>query len=97
MSNVKSKLLLLGLTAAIVVVVILVGATTLLAESHPFQPGDPLYALQYVAESIQLELTRDDTRRAEFAIELANRRLDEVAAAAGTDHLWPAAEYLIES
>ncbi|KPK07096.1 MAG: hypothetical protein AMJ56_13790, partial [Anaerolineae bacterium SG8_19] len=88
------KILLLSLTGIVILVVLLAGGTTLLAEAHPFQPSDPLYMLQFAAESIRLELIFDKTRRAEFAIELAERRLDDLVQVSNSDQLNIAARYL---
>ena len=50
------KMVLLSLSAVIIIVVLLAGGVILLADSYPFEPGNPLYGLQYAAESVRLEL-----------------------------------------
>ncbi|MCI0731122.1 MAG: DUF5667 domain-containing protein, partial [Chloroflexi bacterium] len=81
------KKLLLILTALVVISVCVMGSIAFLAENHPFYPGDFLYRWQLVAESLQFRLTFDDTRRADLAIDLAGRRLEELGSSIGGDYL----------
>ena len=60
------KRLLLILTLGIIVVVLSFGGVIFLAETHPFVPGDALYAWQRWAEQVQIRLTSDMTRRADI-------------------------------
>src|SRR5687767_10298885 len=77
--------LLLALTAFIILAILLTGLLTLLAESHPLQPGDSFYGLQRLGEAWQLRLTLGATRRADRALDIAERRLADLIAAAEGD------------
>ena len=72
------KKVLVLLTVIIAVAVVLTGTVTLLAEVHPFLPGHPLYPLQFAVESIRLELTFNPTNKADRALDLTERRLEEL-------------------
>jgi hypothetical protein len=52
-----------------------------LAETYPFRFGSPFFGLQHVAEQGRLRLAPDPTWRADFAIDLAERRLADLARA----------------
>ena len=60
-----------------------IGGLYVLSETYPFQPGDALYGLQGTAEGWRLNLTPGDEKRAELSLELAERRLAELAGAQG--------------
>jgi hypothetical protein len=49
-----------------------------LAETYPFHPGNPLFALQSTAEQARINLTGDPVKRAEFSFELVDRRLADI-------------------
>lgn len=65
-----------------------------LAETNPFQPGDLLYELQLSAEYWRLRLTTGDLNQAEFALQLAERRLIDLAQADQPGRVQVAAEAL---
>ncbi len=50
-----------------------------LAETYPFRPGDPLFALQSTAESSRVRLAKDPEKRVEMSFELVERRLADLA------------------
>ena len=50
-----------------------------LAETYPFHPGDPLFALQSTAESSRVKLAKDPEKRVEMSFELVERRLADLA------------------
>ena len=66
-----NMLLIAGLLAAFFVIV-----------ASPFHPWDKLYVFQSNAERIALRLRPGDTQRASFAVDLAERRLADLAMAA---------------
>ena len=80
------KLLALLVVVNLLVVAVL-ASLVFLAETYPFQPGDQLYAVQTLAERGRLHLIPDDTRQAKFAIELAERRLADLARVRGADQI----------
>ena len=88
------KKILIVLTVIIAISVVLTGTVTLLAEVHPFLPGHPLYTLQFAVESIRLELTFNPTNKADRALDLAERRLEELIESANGSDLELAASYL---
>ena len=57
----------------------LLGGLALLAETCPYQPGDPLYPVQVSAESWRLRLTADTTTQANMALDLVEHRLTDLA------------------
>jgi hypothetical protein len=88
--------ILIGLTLLIVLAVITTGTLVFLAERHPFRPGQPLFPIQQMAESLQLRLTFDAADKADLALDLARRRLDDLATA-GTDKQLLAAAPVLKS
>lgn len=58
------------------------GGMLFLAETTPFGYSSPLYGIQTWAEDWRLRLSRDESRRAEFALKLVDRRLADLAHAA---------------
>ena len=79
---------LLALFAVLNLLVVAVLASLIfLAETYPYQPGDRLYKVQTLAERGRLHLIPDDTRQAKFAIELAERRLVDLAQVEGEDQI----------
>ena len=60
-----------------------------LAATYPFVPGQRLYGLQDTAEQLRLRLAPGEERKADFALQLAERRLADLAHATG-DRLPPA-------
>ena len=59
----------------------LVFGMTIVAVNHPFTPGSLLFPVQQLAEQIYLGLTLDKGNKAEIALNLAERRLVELAKA----------------
>ena len=72
---------LLLFSALVLLIVLIAGSLIFLLERHPFRPGHVLYPLQARAEALSLTLTAGATRKADRALDLAARRLDDVAAA----------------
>jgi len=66
----------LGTLAAAVLV-----GTIYLAETRPFDYSSPFYGVQMQAEAWRLRLSRDETRRAAFALKLVDRRLADLSRA----------------
>ncbi len=56
-----------------------VGGMLFLAETTPFGYTSPFYGVQTWAEMSRLRLSRDEGRRAEFALKLVDRRLADLA------------------
>ncbi len=65
--------------AAIALVVLLLAGTTTMASANSL-PGDPLYPVKRVAESVQLALTFSQADRAQVQQTLDRRRIDETRA-----------------
>ena len=63
--------------------VLIPGGMLVLAETYPFRFGSPFFGVQHVAEQARLHLAPDPTWRADFAIDLAERRLADLARAEG--------------
>ncbi|RME48181.1 MAG: hypothetical protein D6791_03985, partial [Chloroflexi bacterium] len=79
------RLLLLYGSTILLVLAILVGAGELMVEVHPFAPGQPLYSLQEILEDARLAIARGPASRAELALALAQKHLEDVRELAGTD------------
>jgi hypothetical protein len=56
----------------------------LVAAAEHAQPGDTLYGLKQVTENVRIALAADDLDAGRLALQLAERRLDEVASGART-------------
>jgi len=67
------------------------GSLFLLSDSHPLRPGSAVYGLQDLAEQWRLRLSSGEDRRAEVALDLVERRLDDLAQAGAQPHLQAAA------
>ncbi len=65
-----------ALAGAVIVVLVIAGATSAAASSLP---GDPLYAVKRASEDARLAVTFDQVSRLLLLSELADRRLDELA------------------
>ncbi len=63
-----------------------------LAETYPFHPGDPLFALQSTAESSRVKLANNPDKRVELSFELVERRLADLAMVDNPDHVQTAVE-----
>lgn len=71
-----------------VVILILVGML-FMAETYPFSPGDPLFALQSTAESSRISLAKDPVKRVEMSFELVERRLADLAMVSDLERIHP--------
>ena len=58
-----------------------IGGLLVLAETYPLHPGDGLYTVQHVAEQWRLRLTPSAEGQAKMSLELAERRLADLAQA----------------
>jgi hypothetical protein len=65
-----------ALAAAVILVLVLTGATSAAASSLP---GDALYVVKRASEDVQVALTLDDVARMQLLSQLADRRLEELA------------------
>jgi Domain of unknown function (DUF5667) len=65
-----------ALAAAVILVLVLAGATNAAASSLP---GDALYGVKRATEDVQVALTFDEVARMQLLAQLADRRLDELA------------------
>ncbi|MDQ2912667.1 MAG: DUF5667 domain-containing protein [Chloroflexota bacterium] len=65
-----------ALAAAVILVLILAGATSAAASSLP---GDPLYTVKRASEDVRLAVTFDQVARLLLLSDLADRRLEELA------------------
>lgn len=62
----------------------------ILAETYPFHPGDPLFALQSTAESSRVKLAKDPEKRVEMSFDLVERRLADLAMVNKPEKVQPA-------
>ena len=60
-------------------VLMLIAALLYVAETYPYHPGDLLYQVQRTAEYWKLQLTSGKRHQADFAIDIADRRLADLA------------------
>ncbi len=61
-----------------------ISADLALAEAAPFQPAQPLYNIQLWAEQSLIKLNPDPSSRADFALDLFQRRVGDLKSASGT-------------
>ena len=75
---------LVAVAATLIVVLVLVlgGGGGIVYASTESLPGSPLYGVKRATEQVQLFLASTETKRAEFHIKFAQRRLEEVQALA---------------
>jgi len=76
------KFLVIFIAANVIIGALAIGVlagTLYLAETRPFDHSSPFYGVQMQAETWRLRLSRDETRRAEFALKLVDRRLADLA------------------
>lgn len=64
--------------APIVLLLLIVVNIVVLAELHPFRPGDALFGLQSAVENTQLKLISHPQNRIEFGFDLVERRLADL-------------------
>jgi hypothetical protein len=67
-------------------VMMVLGARTLVSRAQHSLPNDNLYTLKRASEQLQLTFTRDSGQQASFQVELTQRRLDEVKQAAANQN-----------
>jgi hypothetical protein len=89
--------LLLSLTALIVIFVLISGTLIFLYELLPFRPGSILYPTQLAAEELVYFLTFNKSSRADLAIDLGFRRLEELRSADQESQIETAAGKLNEA
>lgn len=77
------KKILIGLIVLNLLLGLVLVGTLYLASTYPFGTGHPLYGLQRASEQLQLRLRAGDRARATWRIQLAERRLADLAAAQG--------------
>jgi hypothetical protein len=75
------RTLLIALSLLTIVAVVVSGTLIFVAQQHPFAPGDALYGLQRFAEKAGMALRAGVAARADLAIDLAHRRLEDLALA----------------
>ncbi|MBE0687010.1 MAG: hypothetical protein IH585_13555, partial [Anaerolineaceae bacterium] len=80
------------LLALNVIMFLVLAGLLLLAETYPFHPGDPLFALQSTAESSRVKLAKDPVKRVTLSFELVERRLADLAMVSDPDKVKPAVE-----
>ena len=81
------KKILILIVALNALLVLLLAGLFVLTETYPLRPGGPLYDVQHTAEQTRLHLSSDEARRAAYALDLAERRLADVAAAAEPERI----------
>ncbi|PKO06095.1 MAG: hypothetical protein CVU41_08255 [Chloroflexi bacterium HGW-Chloroflexi-3] len=75
-----------------VIMFLILAGLFFLAETYPFSPGDPLFALQSTAESSRVKLAKNPEKRVEMSFELVERRLADLAMVSDPDKVKPAVE-----
>jgi hypothetical protein len=80
------RLMLRGLVVITAVSVAAGGGFLALAWAAPFRPGDALFGLQAAAEQVRVAFTLDPIARANLLLDLAEWRVEDLAARAGTEH-----------
>ncbi|MFZ0547037.1 MAG: DUF5667 domain-containing protein, partial [Candidatus Promineifilaceae bacterium] len=84
---------LLLFTALLLLLVFIIGGLAYLAERHPLMPGDGLYPVQRFAERLQEKVAAGGTEKADFLLDMAGRRLEELATATTVERQALAADY----
>ena len=77
----KKKLILIVFVGLNVFLCVALAGMIILSETYPFRPGTAFYGVQDAAEQWRLRLGDNDVRRTELALELAERRLADLARA----------------
>ena len=77
----KKKQLIVILLSTVTILIVVVAMLALMAETHPYPPGDWRYGIQSLAESMRMGLTREPTRRFEYALDVADYCLADLATA----------------
>jgi len=83
------KIILLVIAVNAAVIMMLVGLLYL-SEVYPFQPGNPLFAIQSFAERQRINLTSDPLQKAEMSFTLVERRLSDLASVPKEKRMKPA-------
>jgi len=73
--------------AANLVILVLVMGMVFLEANYPFQPGQGGYNLQHAVEQTRLYLAKRAGNQADYALELADRRLADLAMASNTQEI----------
>ena len=76
----KKRVLIPFITFNVLVILALAGLFVL-SEAYPLRPGSPVYRLQHAAEQWRMRLTAGQASRAAMALNLAERRLGDLAQA----------------
>ena len=76
----KKRILVPLITFNVLVILTLAGLFVL-SEAYPLRPGTPLYRVQHAAEQWRMQLTAGQAGRAAMALDLAERRLGDLALA----------------
>ena len=77
------KKIVLLLVVINLIIGIIIAGFFYISETYPFAPGDQFFGLQRVSEKIRLQLTPRGEKQALMAIDLADRRLADLAQAEG--------------
>ena len=64
--------------APIVLLLLIVVNIVVLAELHPYRPGDAFFGIQSAVENSQIKLISHPQKRIEFSFELVERRLTDL-------------------
>jgi hypothetical protein len=75
------KRTIVPLIAFNVLVLLVLAGLFVLTEAYPLRPGISVYSIQHTAEQWRMQLTAGQARRATMALELAERRLADLAQA----------------
>ncbi len=73
---------------------IAVSAQVALARTHPLRPGHAMFPVQDFAEQARAQTILGDAKQAEYLLDLATRRSDDLLVLAGSEDVHLAAEYL---
>lgn len=84
-------------TAFVIIAIVFTSGVGISYASVDALPGDTLYPVKEVREEVTERFIRDDTKRVEYAIERAHRRLQEVEALAARGRLDAETEVLVQA
>jgi hypothetical protein len=80
------KFIALASIIFILLTALIAGAELWITYSGSFHPGNPIYPLQIYGERVIDSIVKDETGRAEFALNILLRRLDDLYLVAGTEY-----------